>query len=467
MLDSRILVVDDDPAQADSLRRVLALEGFQAASAHSPDEALRELSMRVPDAIISDLRMGEMSGLDLYLQIKETHPGILFILATGYGSLDTAVTALKSGVYDFLTKPIDTDELVIKLKKALSFKDLADENTELKLRIARLGGEIEIIGASQAMQTVLDSVKQVADSTATVLIEGESGTGKELIARSLHQKSPRAGMPYIKVNCAAIPENLLESELFGHEPGAFTGAVGQRKGKFEVAHEGTIFLDEVGEMPLHLQSKFLRVLQEREFERVGGNATVEVDLRVVAATNRDLGAMVRDGEFRDDLFYRLNVIPIHLPPLRERMEDVAPLAAHFLRKFNDKNGRELEDLSQKATARLLSHSWPGNVRELENCMERAVVLARGTELEPRDLVFSGDEKSDGMAGVLEQIMSTDLTLEDLEKRLIVMALERCSNNVSRTARVLGMTRRALQYRVEKMRTGGGQVEGEPPAEDGE
>lgn len=453
MYESSILVVDDDRAQAESLRRVLALEGFHASCVFSPDEAMAEVKMRAPDAIVSDFRLGEKTGLDLYLETKKIDPEILFIVVTGYGSLDTAVSALRAGVHDFLTKPIDTDELVIKLKKALDYKSIADENVELRTRIESLRERVEIIAVSAPMLSVLDTAEQVADSAATVLVEGESGTGKELIARALHVRSPRAAGPYVKVNCAAIPENLLESELFGHEAGSFTGAIHQRTGKFEVADGGTIFLDEVGEMPLHLQSKFLRVLQEREFERVGGNDTIKVDVRVIAATNRNLAEMVKENDFREDLFYRLNVIPLRLPPLRERLDDVVPLASHFLERFCEKNGREIEGLSEEATKKLLSYTWPGNVRELENCIERAVVLARGKELSPEDFVFSGEEKGDSIGGVLEQLMTTDLTLDELERRLIMMALDRCGGNVSQTARTLGMTRRSLQYRVEKIRSG--------------
>jgi two-component system response regulator HydG len=450
--ENRILIVDDDPGQADSLRRVLVLEGFRAECLFSPEDAMRAIGDRKPDAIVSDFRMGAVNGLEFYQQVKEVYPDMLFILTTGYGTVETAVEALRHGVHDFLTKPIDTDELIIKLKKALNYRSLESENTRLKEKIADLVIKPKIIGESALMKQVLDQVEQVADSMATVLIEGESGTGKELIAKSLHADSPRAGAPYIKVNCAAIPENLLESELFGHEAGAFTGAIHKRIGKFELADGGSIFLDEVGEMPLHLQPKFLRVLQEREVERLGGSKTIDVDVRVIAATNRNLEEMVKEGEFRKDLFYRLNVIPIRLPPLRDRIEDVLPIARHFLAQFSERNGRDISAIGLEASNKLKQHSWPGNVRELENCMERAVVLARGQELEPGDFQFSGEPVTAGVESLLEKLMTTDMSLEELERRIILMALERCDGNVSQTARKLGMTRRSLQYRVEKIKS---------------
>ncbi len=456
MLESRVLVVDDDVNQAESLRRVLALEGFQATSVSTPREALDEVAMRRPDAIVSDLRMGDMTGLDLYREVKKKHPDMLFILITGFGTMETAVAAMRAGVHDFLTKPIDTDELVIKLKKALDYRELAHENVILKERIARLGG-VSIIGVSEPMKDVLAQVDQVADSAATVLVQGESGTGKEMIARAIHLKSRRTEGPYVKVNCAAIPENLLESELFGHEEGSVTGAVARRIGKFEAADGGSIFLDEVGEIPLHLQPKLLRVLQEREIERVGGNEAIAVDVRVIAATNRDLKKMVEAGEFRNDLYYRLEVIPIRLPPLRDRMDDVLPLARHFLARYSERNGRDIKDISESGMARLMSSSWPGNVRELENSIERAVVLARGEVLEAEDFAFVAGDAEGGVEGIVAQLLGTDLSLDELERRIILMALERCEDNVSQTARKLGMTRRSLQYRLEKIRSG--QAEG--------
>ncbi|MCA9320046.1 MAG: sigma-54-dependent Fis family transcriptional regulator [Planctomycetes bacterium] len=453
MSSPSVLIVDDDRGQAESLRRILALEGFIARASYSPEDAIEEVATRVPDAVVSDLRMGSMTGLDLYLKLKEQNPALLFILVTGYGTLETAVEALKAGVHDFLAKPIDTDELIIKLKKALSFRHLAKENVELKKAIARLSSEFPIIAESRLMQGVMETVERVSGSVATVLIQGESGTGKELVARAIHLRSPRATGPYVKVNCAAIPENLIESELFGHEAGAFTGAVARRVGRFESASGGTIFLDEIGEVPVHLQPKLLRVLQEREIERVGGEKTIPIDVRVVAATNRDLAGMVRQQAFREDLFYRLNVIPIQVAPLRERIDDIVPLAQHFLAKYSERNGRNLGSLSEAAKAKLVSYGWPGNVRELENCIERAVVLAMEDHLEPSDFVIQGESPATGVENVLELLLSGNIGLDELERRLLLMALERCEGNVSLTARKLGMTRRSLQYRIEKIRSG--------------
>ncbi len=450
--ENRILIVDDDPGQADSLRRVLILDGFRADCAFSPEEAMKAIHERKPDAIVSDLRMGAVNGLEFYLQVRAIHEDMLFILVTGFGTVETAVEALRLGVHDFLTKPIDTDELVIKLKKALNYQSLESENTRLKEKIADLAKKPQIIGKSAIMDQVLSQVTQIADSVATVLVEGESGTGKELIAKTIHADSPRAAGAYVKVNCAAIPENLLESELFGHEAGSFTGAVKRRLGKFELAHDGSIFLDEIGEMPLHLQPKLLRVLQEREIERLGGTETIKVDVRVIAATNRNLEEMVKEGDFRSDLFYRLNVIPVQLPPLRERMEDVLPIAEHFLSRFSERNGRDITAIGKSASAKLLGYNWPGNVRELENCIERAVVLAKGSELQAEDFHFTAERTAAGIESLLEQLITTDMSLDELERRIILMALERCEGNVSQTARKLGMTRRSLQYRVEKIKS---------------
>lgn len=451
LIESRILIVDDDATQAEMLRRVLALEGFAAEAVYSPQDALKEVALRVPDAIISDFRMGDMTGLDLYLEIKKSHPDILFILATGYGSMETAVKAMQAGVHDFLSKPLDANELVVKLQKALKVGHLRVENTKLRETIEGLNEKTAIIAVSSSMKDVLARVERIAPSTATVLIQGESGTGKELIARSLHSGSERASGPYVKVNCAAIPDNLLEDELFGHVPGAFTGAVNSRAGKFASAEGGSIFLDEIGEMPLHLQSKILRALQEKEFEPVGGEVTLRADVRVIAATNRDLAEMVRDGSFREDLFYRLNVVPVSLPPLRARMDDVMPLARHFLARYNELNGRDLGELSGEVEARLLDYSWPGNVRELENCIERAVILARADQLTPEDISYTGEDRGSGIDNILQELLTTDLSLDELERHLILKAIDSQGGNVSQTARTLGMTRRSLQYRLEKIR----------------
>jgi DNA-binding NtrC family response regulator len=358
---------------------------------------------------------------------------------------------MRRGVFDFVTKPVNTGELVLKLKKALRVRTLEDENTRLRAVVQSLREEVRVIGVSRRMREVMTAVEQVAQSHATVLIVGESGTGKELIAKAIHFASPRHAAPYVKVNCAAMPDTLLEDELFGHVRGAFTGAVTERKGKFEAANTGTIFLDEIGDLPLHLQPKLLRVLQEREVEPLGSNEVKHVDVRVLTASNRDLRAMVEEGSFREDLFYRLNVIPIALPPLRERLEDVAVLADHFLRKFAEQNGRRIKGFTDAALARLTAYSWPGNVRELENCIERAVVLAPGDVVDVTDFVLAGENSTSAASSLLDVLFATDMTLDQVERDIIMGALTRCEGNLSKTARMLGLTRRALQYRVEQIR----------------
>ncbi len=449
----RVLVVDDERVQAGLLADVLAGEGFDARAVFSPNEALAEVRRFRPEVVISDFRMPGMTGLELYEQVTKIRRETLFIITTAFGTLETAVEAMRRGVFDFVTKPVDTDELVLKLRKAMRLRSLEDENTRLREAVDALQDRVSVIGVSKRIRDVMAAVEQVAHSHSTVLIMGESGTGKELVARTIHVRSPRRNGPYVKVNCAAMPDNLLEDELFGHLRGAFTGAIGERKGKFEAAHGGTIFLDEIGELPLHLQPKLLRVLQEREIEPLGSNAVKQVDVRVLAATNRDLAEMVREGRFREDLYYRLNVIPIVMPPLRERAEDVPVLAQHFLTRFCEQNGRHFSGLSRAALDRLLTYSWPGNVRELENCIERAVVLAPGEQIEAADVVLSGGKPAGTVSSTLDTLFDTDLTLDQLERDIILGALARCGGNLSRTARVLGLTRRALQYRVEQIRKG--------------
>jgi DNA-binding NtrC family response regulator len=453
-LRPRVLVVDDERVQADLLAHVLGREGFEARAAYSPQEAFGEARTFRPDVVISDFRMPGATGLDLFEQIMRLRRETLFIIVTAFGTLETAVEAMRRGVFDFVTKPVNTGELVMKLKKALRVRTLEDENTRLRAVVQSLREEVRVIGVSRRMREVMTAVDQVAQSHATVLITGESGTGKELIAKAIHFSSPRHAGPYVKVNCAAMPDTLLEDELFGHVRGAFTGAVSERKGKFEAASGGTIFLDEIGDLPLHLQPKLLRVLQEREIEPLGSNEVRHVDVRVLAASNRDLRAMVDESSFREDLFYRLNVIPIALPPLRERREDVQVLADHFLRKFAEQNGRRIKGFTDAALARLTGYAWPGNVRELENCIERAVVLAHGDVVDVADFVLAGESSTSAATSLLDVLFATDMTLDEVERDIIMGALARCDGNLSKTARMLGLTRRALQYRVEQIRKGG-------------
>jgi two-component system NtrC family response regulator len=450
----RILVVDDEAAQADLLAEVLESEGFEAKAAYGPEPALAAAETFLPDAVVSDFRMPGMSGTELYRRLSARRPHTPFLIATAFGTLEDAVEAMRSGATDFVTKPVDVGELVGKLRRSLRVRKLEAENVRLRAEVDALRTIPGFVAESRRMRDVLAAVEQVARSQATVLLRGESGTGKELVAKSIHQRSSRAAGPFVKVNCAAIPDNLLEDEFFGHVKGAFTGAATDRKGKFQAADGGTIFLDEIGELPLHLQPKLLRVLQEREIEPLGANETRTVDVRVVAATNRDLAAMTADGRFRDDLYYRLNVVPVTIPPLRERPEDVLPLARHFLEKFRERNGRRLGGFSKAALDALRGHAWPGNVRELENCVERAVVLAPGDEIEPADLGLGvrGSGAVGAAASAVDVLFSGEIGLDRLEEEIIIEALRRCEGNVSSAARKLGVTRRALQYRVEKIRS---------------
>ncbi|MAB91382.1 MAG: sigma-54-dependent Fis family transcriptional regulator [Planctomycetes bacterium] len=464
---ARVLIVDDDRNQADLLARMLALEGFETLAVYAPSEALTAMRDGPFSVVISDFNMPEMNGIELFRRIEAAQLGAVFIVITAFGTLETAVEAMKEGVQDFVTKPVDVSELTIKIRKALRLHDLEAENRDLKGAVEALRAKVRLIGDSEQMRLILQQVHQVSQSPATVLIRGESGTGKELIARAIHLESPRHAGPYVAVNCAAIPESLIEAELFGHVKGAFTGAVGDRTGRFATADGGTLLLDEIGDLPLPLQPKLLRVLQEREVEPVGASEPVPVDVRLIAATHRDLGQMVADGEFREDLFYRLSVIPLEVPALRDRSDDVLPLAHHFLRLFCEENVRRISGFTREAEERLRTYSWPGNVRELENCVERAVVLCPGDVIDEPDLMLQATRRSEDRSSnaILDVLFDTALTLDHLERDIIVAALRRCGGNLSRTARTLGLTRRALQYRVEKIRreeesgdTGGGVVE---------
>lgn len=461
-----VLLVDDEPTQAEALARLLELDDLATEVHQTPAALLQRLRDGVGDAVVSDLRMPEMNGLELFQRVAGIRPGLPFIIMTGFGTLQTAVEAMRAGIYDFVTKPVDGEELAVKLRRALRLRDLEAENRGLRDAVDALRAEVRIVGDSEAMRSILERVEQVAPSQATVLVRGESGTGKELIARALHLRSQRSLGPYVTVNCAAIPETLIEAELFGHKKGAFTGADTDREGRFAAAHGGTILLDEVGDLPLALQPKLLRALQEREVQPLGAVAPVPADVRLIAATHRDLGQMVSDGTFREDLFYRLNVIPIVVPPLRERTDDVLPLARHFLERFRAENGRGEVTFGSGAEAAIAAHAWPGNVRELENCIERAVVLCRGATIEPEDLGLPGtrprDAGGDGAGLLIDQLLERGLSMEEIERELIVRAVDRAGGNVSRASRALGITRRAIQYRMAKM----AEQDDEPTSDEG-
>ena len=381
-MTAEILIVDDDTSHRRMLEAVLNGEGYAVTHASDGMAAVEAVSEKFYDLILMDIRMSRMDGIEALHRIKEISPGIPVIIMTAYAAVDTAVGALKSGAFDYLTKPLDIDELKILVEKAMRFRRLEQENRFLRERLGTRFDFANIVGESPPMKRLFETISLVAPSDATVLISGESGTGKELIANAIHQNSGRKDKPFIKVNCAALPETLLESELFGHEKGAFTGAAQKKQGRFQLAHTGSIFLDEIAETATSTQVKLLRVLQEQEFEPLGGTRSVKVDIRVIAATNRDMALEIRDGRFREDLFYRLNVVAVTLPPLRDRREDILPLAEHFLRQYAEKNRRLIKRFTPRSVDLLMRHPWPGNVRELENAVERAVILCRGDAIAP-------------------------------------------------------------------------------------
>ncbi len=447
---AKILVVDDEPSQRKMLQANLSLEGYEVYEADDGKTAISRVSEEFFDLILMDNRMSQLDGIEALKQIKKISPGIPVIIITAYASVETAIEALQSGAHDYLTKPLDIDELKIKVQQTLEFWRLKEENILQKRRIENLFDASRIIGRSQKMRQVLETVAMVAPTEASVLILGESGTGKELIANALHQGSSRCDRRFIKINCAALPETLLESELFGHERGAFTGAVGRKPGRFELADGGTIFLDEIGEMTFSTQAKLLRVLQEREIEPLGSTRTVKVDIRVISASNRDLKDEVKKGNFREDLFYRLNVVPIHLPPLRERKEDIPLLIDHFLHIYNEKNNRSLKGFHPRALDAMMRYSWPGNIRELENVVERAVILTMDEYVSFSELPesISGETATTIQAPSKSGIVP-GMTIRELEKELILVTLEHNDGNRTRTAGFLGITRRTLQNKLKE------------------
>lgn len=441
----RILIVDDDPGHRQMLLTLLGDWGYRLEGVDSGEEAVARCRERAFDLLLMDVRMAGISGIEALKEIKAYNPAIPILIMTAYSNVESAVEAIKAGAYDYLTKPLDFDELRLTLERVLDHAALRHENRALRETLAASFDPGGIIGQSPAMGRVLDMLATIAPSEATVLITGESGTGKELIAKALHANSQRRKGPYIAVNCAALTETLLESELFGHEKGAFTSADRRREGRFLAADKGTIFLDEIGEMPLAMQVKLLRAIQEREIQRVGGDQTLKIDVRIVAATNRDLLQEVELKTFRQDLYYRLNVVALGLPPLRERQEDIPLLASHFQSRFASRNGKLVKGFSPEAMDRLLKHSWPGNVRELENAVERAVVLLVGEYVTERELPPSvGGEGQSGTPGVL-----AGLTLEELERRAILEALDAAGGNKSEAARRLGITRKTMHVKLQK------------------
>ncbi len=449
----RIAIVEDDAGQARQLGRILELEGFATRHFASPLAALAAWLQVPPDLVLSDLNMPDMDGIAFLERMREAHPAVPVIMMTGFGSVDTAKQALKLGAHDYLLKPLDVDELLVTMRKVLQTRQLQQENLTLRKQLKTQYRFERAVGTAPAWRRVLETVDAVADSEATALILGESGTGKELVAEAIHARSARAAGPLIKVHCAALPESLLEAELFGHEKGAFTGATALRKGRFEEADGGTLFLDEVGEIALPVQVKLLRVLQQKTFERLGSGTTLRADFRLVAATNRDLQAEVKAGHFREDLYYRLNVIPIPLPPLRERREDIALLAQHFLAKANALHRRHVEGFSEAVLDAMKAYGFPGNVRELENLIERCIVLCRGTRIEAADLPEALRAMSapapDAQGGPLDRLWRGELNLDALERLILDEAMQRSRGVQTEAARLLGISRRTLQYRLEK------------------
>jgi len=440
-----ILVVDDEPVQREMVSGFLKKQGFEVIAADSAERALELFRQDAFDLVLTDQKMANMSGLELLQAVHTINPETPVILITAFGTIEAAVDALKQGAIDYLTKPLNLDELLYRIRQVSDRYRIINENRELREALQERHRIEGIIGESGQMLEVLSLVRRVAPSEATVLIRGESGTGKELIAKAIHFASPRARGPLVKVNCAALPETLLESELFGHEKGAFTGAVTSRQGRFELANGGTIFLDEIGDLPLHLQAKLLRVLQEREYEKVGSSRPVKVNVRILAASHRPLEALIKAGQLREDLYYRLNVVTILIPPLRERRSDLSLLIDHFLRRFAEKNHKTIQGLTREARDILLRYDYPGNVRELENVIERAVVLTRD------DVVGSGDLPLTVQDPEAEDEQGTNLTVavEALERRMIRDALARSDGVQTRAAELLGISERALRYKLIK------------------
>ncbi len=449
----RILVVDDDESIREGLSRVLAGEGYEVETAGDAETALRCLGALTPEVIITDLNLPGKDGLALISEIRELGIETTLIVLTGYGSIDTAIEATRQGVYDYLEKPVDRSRLVTSVRKGLERATLRREVLHLRREMVRSGRLQELVGGSAPMLEVYRLIEQVAPTNASVLVVGESGTGKELAARTIHAMSPRASSRLVAINCAAIPETLLESEIFGHEKGAFTGATSSRAGCFELAHEGTLLLDEIGEMPIDLQSKLLRVLEDGIVRRVGGSTELEVDVRVLAATNVPVERLVESGKLREDLYYRLNVFTLALPPLRDRREDVPLLAQHFLTKFVEENGGIVLGFADEAMSLLMAHDWPGNGRELRNVVERAVILCPEGEIGPHHLPKSVR----GSRRVAESLAATPgavtipvgSSIHDAERSLILETLEACGGNRTRTARILGITAKTLYSKLRR------------------
>jgi len=450
---TRIMVIDDEPLMRITVQDALVAEGYKVSSADTGEKGLTLLRETQADILITDLRLPDLDGIQVLKEVKMISPEIQVIMMTAYGSIDSAVTAMKEGASDYLTKPFAMDELLLIIKRILRMKRLEEENIFLRKKVEERYGLEGLVGKSPQMLKIYELIETVAQTDTTVLIHGESGTGKEVAANAIHLRSPRKNGPFVKVNCAALPETLLESELFGHERGAFTGATKQRKGRFEMANGGTLFLDEIGDISLAVQVKLLRVLQERQFERVGGNETLSVNVRMICATQRDLKEEIRKGSFREDLYYRLNVVPLPLPSLRERREDILLLADHFINKFSRKMGKEITGLSGEAKNILLKYAFPGNIRELENMLERAVALIKGEIIEAYDLPEEVCGQASSIRDICKRIRGTKplaSATSVFEKEYIQSVLEKTKGKKGQAAELLGISRKTLWEKIKEL-----------------
>ncbi|HKI83970.1 MAG TPA: sigma-54 dependent transcriptional regulator [Candidatus Krumholzibacteria bacterium] len=456
----QILIIDDQESILFFLRRTLAEEGFEVISAETGSKALKLIESTIPDLVLLDLKLPDMSGLDVLERIQNLYPDLCVVMMTAFGDVETAVSAMKAGAFDYVNKPINLEELLLILRRGLETGKLHSELHQLRLRSEIIDPRSEIVpSVAPKMLEIYDLIRRIAvGGSTTVLIEGESGTGKDVVANLIHQNSPRRDHAFLEINCASLPEELLESELFGHEKGAFTDAINQKRGLLELAHRGTLFLDEIGEMSLTIQVKLLRVLEKMSFRRVGGVKDIQVDVRIVSATNRDLIRCVEEGTFREDLYYRLKVIPLHIPPLRERSEDIILLAEHFLRNYAKAFHKRFQRLSPEAKKVLVGYPWPGNIRELKNMMERIALLEDGEELLASQVPITGNERTDE-GSLLERIEEVlkgaipeagipyDTLVEDLERTLIEKAFHKAEGNQSLTAKYLNINRDKLRYRM--------------------
>jgi two-component system response regulator AtoC len=443
----KVLVVDDEESVRQMLKDVLENDGYKVLLSADGRDAIKKINEMTPEAVLLDIRMSETDGMAVLEIIRKTGNMVPIILMTAFGTTDMAIQAMQAGAFDYIIKPFNLDELVLTVRKAVSMQQLAAEVTALREELGQKTENARMIGQSGRIQAVYKDIGRVADRNVTVLIQGESGTGKELVAEAIHRSSSRRNKPFVKINCATIPENLLESELFGYEKGAFTGAERRKLGKFELAHEGTIFLDEIGEMSLSTQAKLLRLLQEKEFERVGGTETIKIDARILAATNKDLARLTKEGGFREDLYFRLNVVTIWVPPLRERADDIPGLASFFLQDYSREFNKQIIGFSAEAMMLLCQYDWPGNVRELKNICQRAVIMATGPVIMTEDLPFSIQAKNHGVEPQLNPGTTLKEIVSDVERQVILKTLQEHNWNRTAAAEALGLNRRSLYAKM--------------------